>query len=232
MSARHHAHPSTLADAAFESDVFEPCPASRFAVLVTARGGEALPQREEVHARSSAVRELVFVAGGLLRGPERDADDDRACAIAVVENLGDGLAQVAGGVRLIFRTFLDESGTTELPLPIETDGHFGDLFDAPLPPDSVEVSRLCVVTESGAQRIRMISALVAFTAGVATAAAGGDAYAMLGDELVRPMRRFLALEELGAPRTLEYPTPKVPVLIRRTVLAEVGAASTEPVLYG
>ncbi|KQQ06284.1 MULTISPECIES: hypothetical protein [unclassified Rathayibacter] len=232
MSARHHAHPSTLADAAFESDVFETSPASRFAVLVAARGGAALPRREEVHARSSAVRELVFVGRGLLRGPERDADEDRACAIAVVENIGGGLARVAGGVRLIFRTILDDSGTIELPLPIETEGHFGDLFDAPLPSDSVEVSRLCIVADSGALRLRMLAALVAFTAGVSTAAAGGDAYAMLGDELVRPMRRFLPLEELSPARMLEYPTPKVPVLIRRAVLADVGAASTDPVLYG
>ncbi|KQQ07288.1 hypothetical protein [Rathayibacter sp. Leaf296] len=232
MSLRHRVTLSSPASAPFATDVFDSRPHSGFAVLVAAQGSEPVPDHEELVSRMYAVREDVFVGGGLLAGDERDADDDRACAIVVAENLGDRRARICGGVRLIFRTFPRSGVPTPVPLPIESEAHFGDLFDGPLPADSIEVSRLWVLADSGGRRAHMLASLVAFTARVATVSAGGDAYAMLGDDLVRPMRRFLPLEELSGARQLEYPTPKVPVRIPRRVLARAAAPAATTVLFG
>lgn|GEM_PF-5996495 len=203
---------------------------SPFAIVHVSRGSAVLPARAEIHRQVALMRENVFVGGGHLRGPEGDADDDRAHSIAIVENLGDGFVRICGHVRLIPRDvdgFADE-------LPIE---HY---FEEVLPRDGAgrldlagafEVSRLCADHERGGVQWWMLSRLVAYAAGLAGSLGWRDAYGMLGSDLIGALRMYVPeMEELGEGRLLpEYPTPKTPVLIRREAcerLAIVAPGST------
>ena len=229
--SRHHASASAPPEEFFESDLFADRPGSVFAVLVVCRGRNVVPGREIIRSRSAALREDVFAGGRMLAGPEPDHDDDRSLHVAVVENAGAGRARVTGGLRLIFRRFVDGATAVDDALPIEAEGHFGDLFTAPLGDGSVEVSRLCIVAERGGARVRMLSSLIGFAAGVVSDAGAVEAYAMLGDELLRPLRRFVPLEQLADARDLEYPTPKIPVRIPSTVLRTIRLTAEDQVMY-
>jgi len=189
---------------------------SPFAIVHVSRGSAVLPARAEIHRQVALMRENVFVGGGHLRGPEGDADDDRAHSIAIVENLGDGFVRICGHVRLIPRTV----GDSESALPIE---HY---FPRALPRDregrpdlagAFEISRLFTVHEEARLQARMLVLLIAYAAGLAASLGWGTAYAMLGSELLRVFRAYVpAMEPLAEGRLLEsYPTAKTPVRIRR-----------------
>jgi hypothetical protein len=223
----------SLSSESFPTSLFTASPGARFAVTLVTRGSVLMPARGAVHRQVARVREEVFVGGGHLHVAEQDADDCRAYSVAVVENLRSGLGRVCGHVRLIPRG----SGDSEIELPIEH--HFAqslpqDRTGRPALAGAFEVSRLCVVHERASARDRMLMTLLAYAAGLAGSLGWGDAYAMLGSDLVRVIRRYVpTIEELAGSRLLDgYPSAKTPVRISREGYRSIAIPAPGDTFFG
>jgi N-acyl-L-homoserine lactone synthetase len=210
-----------------ESSFFRDKPEARFAIGILAVDSSIIPGRQNEYEAYLQLRRRVYVEQtGFLSpediqpdGTERDMDDARSVAFAVVENRGIDQRLVATA-RLIRKDLGVPIGAEPRPLPVERE--WPEVFiNLPNEPKSAEVSRLISRHEKPA--VQEINKRKLYAELLAYARFKGlvSAYAFVDEKLERDLNRLVPTRRLGEPRYVEqYHTFNVPIEIDMPRLAE------------
>ena len=185
------------------STVFSDHTDTRFACGILAENDVPVPGLEaEYHAHFSLRRKVYVDQTGQLDesdiqadGTDRDADDARSIAFAILENHEDGV-RVVGVARLILRG----DGT---PLPVE-DFCPDSFATVPLDDRSVEVSRVIARHETAVVQDliqwHLFAVMLAYIANHDL----GRTFAIIEPWLERHLQGIISISRIGEPRYVEH----------------------------
>ncbi|MDO9396598.1 MAG: hypothetical protein Q7T71_08645 [Herbiconiux sp.] len=131
-------------------------------------------------------------------GLDRDVDDSRSVTFAVLENAPEGVRIVG-----VARTIIKGADGESRPLPVED--FCPELFaENPLPPGSVEVSRVIARHERVAMQELVQWHLFALMSAYFSSHDVGRTFAVIEPWLERHLAGVLAISRIGEPRYIEH----------------------------